>query len=339
MPSQSAGVLSVPCSLLHGNAFFEVVALQLSRHELQWSVCHCKPQGLGVLLILREEMLYLLPDVHFTSHTAFGWAAGLGGCVCVVAFYGLLSVMPFCDVRNGVKIPHAAGFPTPAQAVHSLLVVADHLLPQFEGVNHRKLYGLVSGALAVLLLLAAAITASSVGDTRALTAELRYGWHAAYTGKSPATGISKAQGKVLIRAAQRDLACCGFGHVSKEQAVTPCGPAAQFGCEAPLVEELQVSLLWLAGLEAGGALAAMFALAVVACNAEAARDAMNRGEAPGGGRGGHRSVRYRHRAVPLAAVLQWLRGDSDLRCRHASRARPVCFRAICRQNAPTTPTR
>jgi hypothetical protein len=175
---------------------------------------------------------------------------------------------------------------------------------QFESVNHRKLYGLVSAGLAVLLLLAAAVTASYVGNTMELTAELRYGWHAAYTGKSPATGITKAQGKGIIRATQRDLQCCGFGRTTKEQSFPPCAPAAHFGCEAPLLEELQESLLWLAGLEAAGALFSLFALAVVACNAEAARDAMNRGEAPGGGKSGGRRVRH----GLSASCVVWRRG-------------------------------
>jgi len=269
------------------------------------------PQALGVLLVMRESLLVMLPDAHFTSHTAFGWALALGVLCVIVASYGLLTLTPCCLVSSprgaapshcrdaltcvwfGPVLPRAHG--SPAGLGHWLAPPPSPFPPQFDGVDHRKLFGIVAFVLAVVLLGAAAMNVSWALSEGELRAQLEFGWHEAFHGRMTA-GLSKAAGKKIIREAQTDLHCCGFGTAAKDRSAPPCPRGAAQGCEAPLLEELRLALFVMAGMEGGGALLALLTVAMVACNAEASKYGLSRGEAPSGGAMASATAEVRPRA-------------------------------------------
>ena len=273
------------------------------------------PQAIGVLMIWREEVLIILPDSHFVSHTAFGWAVGLGGAAIGVASYGLLSLSPCCVVspaarmraprrrggaarRGGLRVRSASANPRPLAARCPAAS-----LSQFDGLNHRKLFAIVAVLLAVFMLGAAAITGVWAVDTGGLENQLEFGWHQAFHDiKSP--GAKRSRGTRTIRDAQTDLKCCGFATKGQTMAVKPCPSGATQGCSEELVAELQMTLVVLAGMQAGCALVAMLSVGMVACNAEASKAALNRGEAPSGGAisRGARVVRLLGRCAASAAA-------------------------------------
>jgi hypothetical protein len=58
------------------------------------------PQAIGVFLVLREQAFDGLPATRFESHSALGWASGLGITLCVGSVFGFLTLMPFCSVSR-----------------------------------------------------------------------------------------------------------------------------------------------------------------------------------------------------------------------------------------------